>query len=105
VNDHDVNLDAAAAKIEELLQQLAALKAEIDAGRAARDFFAMHIYKARAAFHRASESSKGKSTRHEDWEAESSYRTACEFGFRGGLNAWRAILCPIRGKRREPLGR
>jgi hypothetical protein len=77
------------AALERLTAAIRDVETELTAMKAAHDPLASHIYTSRRHYQNAKDTKSGK--RHEI-NAQLSFNTACELGFRGSLDEWERLM-------------
>jgi len=82
-----------AARLEKALKRLTAavrdVECELAAMKAERDPLASHIFVSRRHYRNANNTKSGK---RREINAQLSFNTACEVGFRGSLDEWERLM-------------
>jgi hypothetical protein len=82
-----------AARLQEALERLTAaisdVESELAAMKAEHDPLASHIFVSRRHYRNANDTKSGK---RRETMARLSFNTACELGFRGGLDEWERLM-------------
>jgi hypothetical protein len=82
-----------AARLQEALERLTAairdVESELAAMKAEQDPLASHIFVSRRHYRKVNGTKSGK---RRDMTARLSFNTACELGFRGGLDEWERLM-------------
>ena len=82
-----------AARLEKALKRLTAavrdVECELAAMKAERDPLASHIFVSRRHYRNANNTKSGK---RREINAQLSFNTACELGFRGSLDEWERLM-------------
>ena len=82
-----------AARLQNALERLSAAIRDVDselvAMKAEHDPLASHIFVSRRRYRNVNDTKSGK---RRDMTARLSFDTACELGFRGGLDEWERLM-------------
>ena len=82
-----------AARLEDALERLTAairdVESELAAMKAEQDQLASHIFVSRRHYRNVNDTQSGK---RREMIARLSFNTACELGFRGGLDEWERLM-------------
>ena len=82
-----------AARLQDALERLTAairnVEAELAAMKAEHDPLATHIFLSRRNYRNADDTKGGK---RREINAQPSFNTACELGFRGSLDEWERLI-------------
>jgi septal ring factor EnvC (AmiA/AmiB activator) len=94
LNSRAVQLNSMrAARLQDALERLAAAIREVDselaAMKAEHDPLASHIFVSRRRYRNVNDTKSGK---RRETTARLSFNTACELGFRGGLDEWNRLM-------------
>jgi hypothetical protein len=94
VNSQYVRLNSMrAARLQDALERLTAairdVESELAAMKAEHDPLASHIFISRRSYRNASDTKSGK---RRETMARLSFGTACDLGFRGGLDEWERLM-------------
>ncbi|PYL64821.1 MAG: hypothetical protein DMF20_09870 [Verrucomicrobia bacterium] len=82
-----------AARLQDALERLTVairdVEAELTALKAEHDPLASHIFVSRRHYRNVNDTKSGK---RREMMARISFNTACELGFRGGLDEWKGLM-------------
>ncbi|HZS18162.1 MAG TPA: hypothetical protein VFA51_09560 [Candidatus Udaeobacter sp.] len=82
-----------ASRLQDALERLSAamrdVESELAEMKAEQDPLASHIYVSRRHYRNVNDTKSGK---RRDMAARLSFDTACELGFRGGLDEWERLM-------------
>jgi septal ring factor EnvC (AmiA/AmiB activator) len=82
-----------AARLQEALERLTTaisdVESELAAMKSEHDPLASHIFVARRHYRNVNDTKRGK---RREISARLSFNTACELGFRGGLDEWERLM-------------
>jgi hypothetical protein len=82
-----------AARLQDALERLTAairdVESELSAMKAEQDPLASHIFISRRHYRNVNDTKSGK---RREMTARVSFDTACELGFRGGLDEWERLI-------------
>jgi hypothetical protein len=82
-----------AARLQDALERLTGVirdvESELAAMKAEHDPLASHIFVSRRSYRNANDTKSGK---RRETMARLSFNTACELGFRGGLEEWERLM-------------
>ena len=82
-----------AARLQDSLERLTAVIRDVESAlasmKAEHDPLASHIFVSRRHYRNANDTKSGK---HRKTNAQLSFNTACELGFRGSLDEWERLM-------------